>query len=226
MDYHEYPSGARVIRAFVPDDFEFYDKNGRRILTIDETSLDNLGHMFAQWKRQKNGQNGQKRMIQADHKHPRLCPVRNALLLILRKMRLGHSMLLPIAIFKNKKGEIKYLTGSKIAEVLQKAAKAVHPDLSETEIKKFTAHSIRVWACVLLDEAGKSPDFIKNKLRWMGESYRIYLRDTAKSNKQHNEALEEMSQSVISLLEANLEDSFVPLTEEELNGSGEYDDGN
>ena len=121
VDYHIYPSGAKVIRAFVPDDFEFYDKNGRRILTIDETSLDNLGHMFAQWKRQKNGQNGQKRMIQADHKHPRLCPVRNALLLILRKMRLGHSMLLPIAIFKNKKGEVKYLIGSKIAEILQKA---------------------------------------------------------------------------------------------------------
>jgi hypothetical protein len=55
----------------------------------------------------------------------------------------------------------------------------VHPDLSEDKIKRLSLHSGQVWALVLLDEAGMSPDFMKSRLRWMGESYRLYLRDTS-----------------------------------------------
>jgi hypothetical protein len=44
---------------------------------------------------------------------------------------------------------------------------------------RFSSHSGRVWAIVLLDEAGMNTDFIKSQLRWMGDSYRLYLRDTA-----------------------------------------------
>ena len=54
---------------------------------------------------------------------------------------------------------------------------------------KYSSHSIRVWACVVLDEAGMPPDFIKKRLRWMGESYRVYLRDTNKINEKHVQAL-------------------------------------
>ena len=76
----------------------------------------------------------------------------------------------------------------------------MHPDISKEELMKYSCHSIRVWACVLLDEAGKSPHLIKKRLRWMGESYRVYLRDTNKIRKQHNEALQESSQNVMELL--------------------------
>ena len=48
---------------------------------------------------------------------------------------------------------------------------------------------MRVWACVLLDEAGKLPDYIKKRLRWMGDSFRMYLRDTHVIQDQHREAL-------------------------------------
>ena len=63
-----------------------------------------------------------------------------------------------------------YLTASKIAEVFQSVAKICHPDLTRDEIMRFTSHSIRVWAIVLLDEAGMNADFIKSQLRWMGDS--------------------------------------------------------
>ena len=65
---------------------------------------------------------------------------------------------------------------------------------------KYTCQSIRVWACMLLDEAGKSPDFIKKRLRWMGKSYRVYLRDTNKMREQHNDALQESSQNFMELI--------------------------
>jgi hypothetical protein len=41
----------------------------------------------------------------------------------------------------NKNGIVKYLTGSKISEVLQSVAKACHPDLMRHEIMQFSSHS-------------------------------------------------------------------------------------
>ena len=99
----------------------------------------------------------------------------------------------------------------------------MHPDISKEELMKHSCHSVRVWACVLLDEVGKSPDFIKKRLRWMGESYRVYLRDTNKIRKQHSEALQESSQNVMELIDNVSDDNM-----DHLSGiceSGECDDG-
>ena len=79
----------------------------------------------------------------------------NAILMRLRKLRLQHPLNLPLAIHDDKNGETRYLMRSNISEIIPKAAKKLHPDLKEDEIMKFSAHSLRVWACVLLDEAGK-----------------------------------------------------------------------
>ncbi len=38
-DYHIYPSGARIIKAFTANDFVFYDKNGHVLTKIDDSSL-------------------------------------------------------------------------------------------------------------------------------------------------------------------------------------------
>jgi hypothetical protein len=70
-----------------------------------------------------------------------------------------------MAVFVINNGKIKYLTGNKISDVLCTFARKVHPDLSEDEIKRFSSHSGRVWALVLLDKAGMSPDFCKSCLR-------------------------------------------------------------
>jgi hypothetical protein len=50
-------------------------------------------------------------------------------------------------------------------------------------------HYSRVWACVLLDKAGKLPDYIKKRLHWLGNSFRMYLRDTAIIQHHHVDAL-------------------------------------
>jgi hypothetical protein len=46
----------------------------------------------------------------------------------------------------------------------QAAARDVRPNISKDEEQQYSAHLMRVWACVLLDEAGKSPDYIKKRL--------------------------------------------------------------
>ena len=108
-----------------------------------------------------------------------------------------------MGIFVNKQGIVKYLTGNKISEVLQSVAKACHPDLTRDEIRCFNSHSGRVWAIVLLDKAGMPPDFIKSHLRLMGDSYRLYLQDTAILPQKHITALDRASTEFMTLFGEN-----------------------
>jgi hypothetical protein len=64
--------------------------------------------------------------------------------------------------FVNNQGQHKYLTGSKISELLQPLAKTTHPDMTPDEISCISSYSGRVRAVVLLNKAGKSLDFIKS----------------------------------------------------------------
>jgi len=70
-----------------------------------------------------------------------------------------------------KKDAMAYLTGSRIVLHFRAVARAVRPNISKDDEQRYSAHLMRVWACVLPDEAGKSPDYIKKHLRWMGDSF-------------------------------------------------------
>ncbi len=82
-------------------------------------------------------------------------------------------------------------------------AKICHPDITRDEIMQFTLHSIRVWVVVLLDESVMNTDFIKSWLRWMGDLYRSYLRDTAVLQTKHISAFESSSNNFIKLFGKN-----------------------
>jgi hypothetical protein len=123
-------------------------------------------------------------------------------------------------MFVNKFGITRYLMGNKIADVLRSIAKAVHPTLSADEIKRFSSHLGRVWALILLDKAGMSSAFMTSHLRWMGESYKLYLRDTSVLQQKHVEALKNESDEVMRLLGCNQDilSNIVPVDDE----MGEY----
>jgi hypothetical protein len=55
---------------------------------------------------------------------------------------------------------------------------------------------------VLLNKAGKLSDYITKRLRWLGDSFRMYLRDTAIIQHQHVDALLAASQEVMDLIAA------------------------
>ncbi len=173
VDEHEYPSGRCVTKAFVPTDWKFYDKYG---VTINVYPLSKDVQAFptklcVTYRIQKNRQNGQSITLVLDNNHPDICPVRAAYRIFLQAKQLSQLDSQPMAVFVNKSNTTKYLTSNKFAEVLCSIAKAVHPDLTEEELKKFSSHSSRVWALVLLDEAGMTPDFMKSRPQWMGKSY-------------------------------------------------------
>jgi hypothetical protein len=63
----------------------------------------------------------------------------------LRAKRLNQPVDMPVAVYKTKKGKVIYLTGNKIAELLRKAIKEVQPDTTPDELKRYSAHFLRVW---------------------------------------------------------------------------------
>ncbi len=105
--------------------------------------------------------------------------MRSTTRLVLQAKGLNQPDDMPAVVYKTKKGKVIYLTGNKIAKLLQRAVKEVRPDTTSDKLKRYSTHSLRVWACVLLNEAGKLPDYIMKRFQWLGDSFRMYLRDTA-----------------------------------------------
>jgi len=224
VDYHEYPSGKKVIKALIGNDIMFKPATSINVVIKRNTLLENLTEAEVTIRHQKNRQNRQKIRIVADQKYPDTCACVNLGKMIQRKRRLGHSMDLPLEVYLDDDGEVVYLTDKALTAFIRKVVKAVYPDISKEELMLYSCHSLRVWAAVLLHEAGKLPDFIKKRLRWLGESYRVYLRDTLKTGQQHNDALAESSQAVIDIIESPPKGKMEQISEIDLEESGEYDD--
>jgi hypothetical protein len=178
-DHHSNPSGKMVIKAFIANDFIFYNEKKRVVKDLNEDSLQRAHFVKITRRTQKNRQNAQSITLAAEIDPPKIFPVHSAMRLVLQAKRLNQPDDMPVAVYKTKKGKVIYLTCNKIAELLRKAVKEVRPDTTPDKLKQHSAHSLRVWACVLLNEAGKLPDYIKKRLHWLGDSFRMYLGDTA-----------------------------------------------
>jgi hypothetical protein len=107
---------------------------------------------------------------------------------------------MPVACYRTKKAPLLYITGTRIATLLHEAVKKVRPSTLANNLKKYSAHSLCVWACVLLDKAGMSPSFIQKRLRWLGDSFKMYLRDTKAIQDKHLAALQSASSDVMALI--------------------------
>jgi hypothetical protein len=201
VDYHVYPSGKQVITAFIANDFQFIDANGQVITELSDASIEHINRVRITWCIQKNCQNNQNITLPCDKTNPTICPVLAALPLVLRARRLSQPDSMPMACYL-KKDAMTYITGSRIAFHFRAAARAVHPNTSKDDKQRYSTHSMRVWACVLLDKAGKSTDYIKKRFHWMGDSFRMYLCDTHVIQVQHRKALWASSEEVMDLVSA------------------------
>jgi hypothetical protein len=177
MDYHVYPSGKQVIKAFTANDFQFFDKNSQVITELSDASIDVVDRVCITWRIQKNRQNNQTVTLSSDKTNTAICPILATLRLVLNARCLSQLDSMPVACYL-KKDALAYITGSRIAILFQAAARAVHPKISKEEEQQYSAHLLQVWACVLFSEARKSPDYIKKHLCWMGDSFWMYLHDT------------------------------------------------
>ncbi len=59
VDHHTYPSGKSVIKAFIANNFMFYDEKKRIVKNLNKDSLQHACFVKITWRIQKNCQNGQ-----------------------------------------------------------------------------------------------------------------------------------------------------------------------
>jgi hypothetical protein len=199
VDYHVYPSGKQVIKAFIASNFTFYDEKSQIIADLSDASFDIVERVHITWHIQKNCQNNQKITLLCDKANKAICPVLAALRLVLKAHHLSQPDSMPVECY-TKKDSLAYITGTRIGVLFRAAARAVHPTITKEDKQQYCAPLPQVWACVLLDKAGKPPNFIKKHLRWMGDSFLMYLGDTCIIQDQHHEALRASSKEVMDLI--------------------------
>ena len=49
VDYHVYLSGKKVVKAFIANEFAFYDKSGNLIVHLDDKSVDTAKKVKITW---------------------------------------------------------------------------------------------------------------------------------------------------------------------------------
>ncbi len=135
VNYHTYPSGTLVIKAFVASDFMFYDGKKHIVKILDKDSFQQVHLVKITWRFQKNHQNGQAITLSAEVNRPEICPVCSTMRLVLCARQLNQPNDMPLGMYRTKKGKSIYITGNKIAELLRKAVKSVRPDTTSEDLK-------------------------------------------------------------------------------------------
>jgi hypothetical protein len=143
VDHYTYPSGKMVIKAFITNDFIFYDEKKLVIKNLNNNSLQQAHLVKIAWRIQKNRQNGQSITLTAEIDQPKICPLCSAMQLVLRAKWLNQPDDMLVAVYKTKKGKVIYLTGNKTAELLWKAVKEVQPNTTPDKLKRYSAHFLR-----------------------------------------------------------------------------------
>ena len=129
------------------------------------------------WRYQKNMQNGETKFMARNDRHPNFCAVRAALRIQHRAHAIGNKPRSPVAIYVTKKGQPRLLTNTHMEQLLRRAAKAVYHITSLQHLQRFSCHSIRVGACVMLHCANFTDTEIQFELRWRSNSFKDYLRN-------------------------------------------------
>jgi hypothetical protein len=66
VNHHTYPSGKTVIKAFIANDFIFYDEKKRIIKDLNKNSLQRAHFVKITWRIQKSRQNGESITLAAE----------------------------------------------------------------------------------------------------------------------------------------------------------------
>jgi hypothetical protein len=102
VDYHVYPSGKKVIKAFTANDFCLFDKKSQAITELSDDSITRVDRVCITWRIQKNRPNNQTATLLSDKANTVICPVLAALRLVLRARCLSQPDSMPVACYLKK----------------------------------------------------------------------------------------------------------------------------
>jgi hypothetical protein len=140
-----------------------------------------VGEVTITLRTQKNGSNGAKRSHVRSEHNTKSCYVRLTIEILARFIRLvGWNSTTPLAVYHAGSGIVQYITATDIELVMRTAASHVYklsPYTCQKELQLWSAHSIRVGACVIPHAMGFTASQIQFILRWKSMAFLVYLRN-------------------------------------------------
>ena len=183
--------------AFCMRDLMVVTKDGRRLcgFRILDVPVTQWAKIWPQFYTQKNGENGQWRMFVPLPECPAKC-VGRAVYRIAQRfvcLRSKTNDKSPLGIHKaDRYGHVHLITPTLIfthmCSIASKLHK-LHPTKNKAELRRWSSHSLRVGACILLHKRGYSQTQIKFLLRWRSDGFMVYLWNVMSLAKRHSRSL-------------------------------------
>ena len=166
--------------AFIEEDFTFY--TDKKITLSSEAVLANhtLAAMLrVRYRYDKSNNNFEFRFYSRRHGN-HICVIKAAMSILRRHRMLGRSKDLPLGAFMDAEGKICTIRAKHMEKAIRQSCEHAYPDKNHylrQHIKRLMSHSIRVFACVALKDAGVAEEDIVYRLRWNSDAVKFYTRD-------------------------------------------------
>jgi hypothetical protein len=142
---------------------------------------------------QKNGEDGEQRQHTRNSGISGPCHITCLMTIMQRFVRLvGDRSDVPLCVHRADDGRIRCLTDNIIVYWFRKAAAYLYklnPVKDSEHLRKWSAHSSRVGAIVILLGMGLADTQIRFLLRWRSNAFYTYLRNIATLANQKNQAM-------------------------------------
>jgi hypothetical protein len=187
--------------AFCLGDIRFLSSDKIRVPIAQVLKLDPssqiVGRDFIKYRTQKNGKHGEERQHTRNLSPTAPCHVASMMRVVHRLVRIvGVKYNVPLCVYRHDNGTARYVTASLIESTFRMAAAHVYkldPISDSAHLRKWSAHSMRVGACVILHGMGFTDTQIQFLLRWTSNAFYVYLRNIAGLAHKQNRALEDLS---------------------------------
>ena len=190
-------------RAFLLRDIQCFSCSKARIpLVVAVSSPHLVDSISIKWRFQKNNENGEEKLISRSTNSTRATHCRvESLLAILRTYlvlispTIDPEQVIPLAVFQSDSGAPTYITNWDVTGMLRSLAAEVYnlnPSVKtdQEQLRRWSCHSIRVGACVLLHAMGFSATDIQFLLRWKSDAFMAYLRNLSFLSRRHADAID------------------------------------
>lgn len=181
-------------KAFCLNDFEFEADDRTRLqgAAILGWSVTSLRKCDVTFRTQKNGAHGEKRLFTRSTKRSFIESMYRIIQRFVQ-LRGASDTTTPLSIYLDEKtGEVKLITSKDIETIMRKLAAHVYKITKESDLQRWSAHSLRVGACVILHAMGFTGAQIKFLLRWRSDAFLVYLRNIAVLADQQNDAIDKL----------------------------------
>jgi hypothetical protein len=190
-------------KALCLGDVRFEDANGARVSSVAALQPGRsllLTKCWVKFRTQKNGENGEEKLFSRHDSATGTCFVSAMLRILQRFARLRGlaDFTTPLGLYGEEASRggtprVLLITSRDIETLMRETACRVyhlHPLKDRAALQMWSAHSLRVGACVILHTMGFTESQIKWILRWRSNAFMVYLRNTAVLARQHVDVMD------------------------------------